>query len=138
VANYASLAFLGMVASALLPLIWATSVEFGGLGLNPATIGTWLSFNGCVDGAFQFFVFPRAVARFGPRGVFVTGISMFAVAYAMFPFENLLRRTADSSAWPLILVQLTALSISGMGYSMSIYDPSGSSLMLITWHTGFC
>jgi len=49
---------------------------------------------------------------------FITGVGVFAVVYAIFPFENLLRRTADSSVWPLILLQLTALSISDMGYSV--------------------
>jgi len=121
VANYATLALLSMVAAALTPLIWSTPVEFGGLDMSPARIGVWLSVYGCVNGMFQFAVFPRAVARFGPRSVFVTCIAVFAVVYATFPFENLLRRTADAPVWPLILVQLTALSISEMGYSKSKY-----------------
>jgi hypothetical protein len=125
VANYASLALLGMAASALIPLIWSTPVEFGGLDMSPAPIGVWLSVYGCMNGMFQFAVFPRAVARFGPRTVFVTGIGVFAVVYATFPFENLLRRTADAPVWPLILVQLTALSVSEMNYSKSLcYDHS--------------
>jgi len=108
-----------MVAAALMPLIWSTPVEFGGLDMSPDRIGVWLSVYGCMNGMFQFAIFPRAVARFGPRSVFVTGIGMFAVVYVMFPFENLLRRKADAPAWPLILVQLTALSISKMSYSKS-------------------
>jgi hypothetical protein len=122
VANYAALALLGMVAFTLMPLIWSTPVEYGGLDMSPAPIGVWLSVFGCMNGIFQFAVFPHAVARFGPRWVFITCIGVFAVVYAMFPFENLLRRTADSSVWPLILLQLTALSISDMGYSKPFCD----------------
>jgi len=121
VANYAMLAFLGMVPVALMPLIWSTSIEFGGLGLSPASIGLWLSVYGCINGMFQFAVFPRAIGRFGPWGIFVTSISVFAVVYVMFPLENLaLRHSADNPAWVLILVQLTALSVSEMGYSKSL------------------
>lgn len=121
VANYATLALLGMVSWALMPLIWSTSIEFGGLDMSPASIGVWLSVFGCMNGIFQLAVFPRAVTRFGPRSIFVTAIGVFAVVYTMFPFENLvMRRGADNGAWPVILVQLTGLSISEMGYSESI------------------
>jgi hypothetical protein len=132
VANYAMLALLGMVSMALIPLIWPTSIEFGGLGLSPASIGLWLSVYGCMNGVFQFAVFPRAVGRFGPRLIFVTGIGVFVVVYAMFPLENwALRRAADNPAWVLILVQLTGLSISEMGYSRSLPFLLGTDLTLI-------
>jgi MFS family permease len=118
VANYASLALLGMVSWALMPLIWSTSIEFGGLDMNPASIGVWLSVFGCMNGLFQVAIFPWAVARFGPRWLFVTGIGMFAIVYTMFPLENLvLRHAVDGPAWLLILLQLTGLSISEMCYS---------------------
>jgi hypothetical protein len=138
VANYAALALLSMVASALMPLIWSTPIEFGGLDMSPAPIGVWLSVYGCMNGLFQFAIFPRAVARFGPRWVFVTGVGVFAVVYAMFPFENLLRRTtADGGpVWLLIFVQLAALSISEMSYSecldFAAINPSGRAPALIT------
>jgi len=46
---------------------------------------------------------------------------VFAIVYTMFPFENLvLRHAADGPAWLLILVQLTGLSISKMGYSATL------------------
>jgi hypothetical protein len=135
VANYAALALLGTVAHALMPLVWSTSIKYGGLGMSPASIGVWLSVFGCMNGMFQFAIFPYAVARFGLRWIFITGVGVFAVVYAMFPFENLLRRAADSPVWPLILLQLTALSISKMSYSESFYDFSGYGLTLITRHT---
>ena len=67
VANYATLMLLGMVASSLMPLIWSTSIKFGGLDMSPAPTGAWLLVCGCMNGMFQFAIFPRAVARVGPR-----------------------------------------------------------------------
>jgi len=134
VANYAMLALLGMVAWALIPLVWPTSVEYGGLNLNPASIGLWISAFGCMNGLFQFAVFPRAVDRFGSRGVFATSIAMFAVVYAMFPLENLaLRHGANRFTWLLVFLQMTALSVSEMAYSavfmyISAATPSKRSL----------
>jgi hypothetical protein len=123
VANYSTLALLGMASSTLTPLIWSTSIEFGGLDLSPASIGVWLSVYGCMDGVFQFVVFPRAVKRFDLRTIFAASIGVFAVVYTMYPLENLvLRRAADGPAWLFILVQLAALSISKMGYSTSPRD----------------
>jgi hypothetical protein len=125
VANHAALALLGMVSAALMPLIWSTSVEFGGLDMDPASIGIWLSVFGCMNGAFQLVVFPRAVARFGPRPIFVAAISMFAVVYSMFPLENLaMRRAADTSnrPWPAILIQLISLTVSDMGYGEFLFS----------------
>jgi hypothetical protein len=134
VANYSTLALLGMVSAALMPLIWSTSIEFGGLDLSPASIGVWLSVYGCMNGVFQFTVFPRAVKRFDLRSIFVTSIGVFALVYTMYPLENLaLRRAADNHAWLLILMQLMGLSISKMGYSRSPCDSLVCAPTLITW-----
>ena len=136
IANYATMALLGMVSAALMPLIWSTSIEFGGLDLGPASIGLWLSVYGCINGIFQFAVFSRAIKRFNLRSVFATSIGVFAVVYALFPLENLTpRRTADGPAWLLILLQLTGLSISTMGYSKLLCDSSVCAPTLIA---GMC
>src|SRR5260221_2792592 len=105
VANYSTLALLGMVSAALMPLIWSTPIEFGGLDLSPASIGVWLSVYGCMNGVFQFVVFPRAVKRFDLRSIFATSIGVFALVYIMYPLENLtLRHPADNPAWLFILL----------------------------------
>ena len=128
-----------MVSAALMPLVWSTSIEFGGLDMSIASIGLWLSVYGCMNGIFQFAVFPPAVARFGPRPIFVAGIGVFAIVYTMFPLENLvLRHAADGRAWPLILLQLAALSISEMGYSESICASSGCAQTLTTLGSPRC
>ncbi|KAH9056523.1 MFS general substrate transporter [Lactarius vividus] len=119
IANYGTIALLDVVAFALIPLIWSTAIELGGLGLTPASIGLWMSAYGCVGAVFQFAFFPRVFARFGPGRVIVATAVAFGLLYALFPLENMLARGSGTASvvWPLIVLQLVAISVSGMGYS---------------------
>jgi hypothetical protein len=122
VLNYATLALLDIVALSLIPLIWSTSVEFGGLNFSPASIGLCISVYGFMSGVFQFIFFPRLVGRFGPRWVLFASIAAYAVVYTMFPLENLASRYAvgdgsSTTLWLLIFLQLWSLAVSEMGYS---------------------
>jgi MFS family permease len=117
-----------MASLALIPLVWSTPVEFGGLDMSPASIGLCMSAFGCVDGLFQFAVFPHLVRRFGLRRVFVTCVSACAVVIVMFPLENLVMRHAvrvggsTVTVWPLIFMQLLSFSALRMGFSTSFFD----------------
>ena len=39
VANYCVIALLDVTAGTLIPLVWSTSVELGGLNMSPTSIG---------------------------------------------------------------------------------------------------
>ncbi|KAH9164613.1 MFS general substrate transporter [Lactarius sanguifluus] len=119
IANYGTLALLDIAALALIPLVWSTAIELGGLGLTPADIGLWMSASGGVSAMFQFAFFPRVAARFGPGRVVVASAVAFGLLYALFPFENMLARGTGtvSVVWPLIVLQLVARSVSDMGFS---------------------
>ncbi|KAH9036967.1 MFS general substrate transporter [Lactarius pseudohatsudake] len=119
IANYGTLALLEIAALALMPLVWSTAIELGGLGLTPADIGLWMSASGCVSAMFQFAFFPRIVARFGPGRIVVATVVAFGLLYALFPFENMLARSTGTVGvvWPLIMLQLVAISVSAMGFS---------------------
>jgi hypothetical protein len=124
ISNNAMLSLLEMSSVMLIPLIWSTPVEFGGLNLSPASIGLGMSVHGCMGGIFQFAVFPRLVARFGPRWVFVASIAICTVIFAMFPLENLVLRHAigdrsNATIGLLIFLQLWSLSIHKMGFGKS-------------------
>jgi hypothetical protein len=79
---------------------------------------------GCADGIREFAIFPRLVARFGLRRVYVACIAFCAALVILFPLENLVRRRAIGGStvaiWPLIVPQLSSLSIFNMGYSGSV------------------
>ncbi|KAI9452896.1 MFS general substrate transporter [Lactarius psammicola] len=131
IASFATIVILDSAATALIPLIWSTPIEFGGLNLSPASIGLWMSGYGCMNGTSQLALFPRAVRRFGLRRVFVLSVAACAVVYPMFPFENLaLRRAAGGSkmtVWSLVALQLFSLTVSRMGFSAaSIYVSSAA------------
>ncbi|KAI9452892.1 MFS general substrate transporter [Lactarius psammicola] len=120
VANYCVIGMLDIVAGTLIPLVWSTSVKFGGLSMSPASIGLWMAGYGFMNCIFQFFAFPRIVRRFGPRRVFIASIILFSPVFIMFPFENLASRHSDRGLNPvaglLIVLQLSAVSLSVMGY----------------------
>jgi len=120
IANYGAIALLDITAGALIPLVWSTSVEFGGLSMSPASIGLWTAGCGVINSVFQFVAFPRIVGRFGPRRVFIACIILYFPVYIMFPLENLaLRRSSrglNLAAGLLIMLQLSAISFSDMGF----------------------
>ncbi|KAI9443834.1 hypothetical protein H4582DRAFT_2071320 [Lactarius indigo] len=74
--SVSSYAMLDMAAMTLIPLVWVTPVELGGIDfdLNPTSIGMWMSGYGRLNGPVQFRSFPRLVARLGPGHVFLTSV----------------------------------------------------------------
>ncbi|KAH9052780.1 MFS general substrate transporter [Lactarius vividus] len=131
VANYGMTGMLDMTAGTLIPLVWSTSVEFGGLSMNPVSIGSWMAGYGLMNGVFQFIAFPRIVRRFGPRRVFIASIILFFPVYIMLPFENLALRHSSRDLNPaarlLIILQFSALTLSGMGFgAIFMYISSAS------------
>ena len=119
ITNYGTLALLEVAASVLLPLIWSTAIDLGGLGLSPASIGLWMSAYGCASAVSQFAFFPRIVAHFGPGRVVLVSAGAFGLIYALFPFENMLARSTETVTvvWPLIVLQLISMAVSDMGFS---------------------
>jgi MFS family permease len=120
-----------MIAAVLIPLVWSTPVEFGGLSMSPASIGLWMAGYGSLNGVFQFVAFPHIVERFGPRRVFIVSIAMFGPMYLMLLFENLSLRYAFGGASltvMLIVLQLSSIAISDMGFSKFLFPPSRSSI----------
>jgi len=124
ISTSAILALLTKASIALIPLVWSTSVKFGGLGMSPASIGLWMSVYGGISGVVQYVFFPHLISRFGPRSVVLTSVSVCALTYVLFPFENLALghapRGLHVAGRLLILLQLTSLGIAEMG-SSAIY-----------------
>lgn len=123
IANYAVIGLLEMMAGVLIPLVWSTAVEYGGLGMSPASIGVWMASYGLLNGIFQFVGFPLIVERFGPRPIFIVSICSFLPMYLMLLFENLaIRYIAGGAAVTVVLIilQLSSIAISDMGFSKSL------------------
>lgn len=117
VANYAALALVDIMYRALQPLFFATAVAHGGLGLSPARIGAMLAAVGLSSGVFQVLCFARLVRRFGQRCLFLFGMTMFAVVFAMFPFVNLAAKAGLMPlVWALVVIQLSLSIACDMTY----------------------
>lgn len=117
--NYASITLLETSFQALQPLVLAMSVEVGGLGLSPRTIGYILGSYGAVNGVFQALFLPRIMRTFGVKRVFVCAILAFIPIFLCYPVMNLLARQAGVSGFIFFLVacQLSFLAIVDLGYS---------------------
>ncbi|KAI9434845.1 hypothetical protein H4582DRAFT_2100779 [Lactarius indigo] len=74
--SVSSYAMLDVAPMTLIPLVWVTPVELGGIDsdLNPTSIDMWMSRYGCLNGPVQFTSFPHVVARLGPGHVFLTSV----------------------------------------------------------------
>ncbi|KAH9169254.1 MFS general substrate transporter [Lactarius sanguifluus] len=128
-ANYALFAMLSAVTAVYIPLVWSTPVEYGGLNLDPASIGLGLSVYGGMGGFFQFVFFSHFVSRFGLRRVFILSIASCAVIYTLFPFENVVVACGGPNfiVWLLIILQMSSLCVFNIGYSaMNIYISSAA------------
>ncbi len=123
------LALLDISAMALIPLVWSTPIELGGLSLSPASIGLWLSAYGCLNGVVQFTLFPYVVGRLGPGRVVLASIISYVIIYSMFSFENLAARYATSTHGGgtnaavslFVILQLASTCITDMGFSEFFY-----------------
>ncbi|CCM04325.1 uncharacterized protein FIBRA_06496 [Fibroporia radiculosa] len=119
VANYGSLALLDMIYRAIQPLFFSTPIEFGGLGMTPARIGTVLGAFGLLNGGIQALFFARSVRRWGPKRVFMVGMSSFVVLFALFPVMNAIARASagvTSLVWALVFLQLLTSVVMDMCY----------------------
>jgi hypothetical protein len=122
IANFGVIGLLDVIGGTLIPLVWSTSVDLGGLGMSPASIGLWIAAYGFVNGIFQFVAFPPTVGRFGLRRVFIASALCFVLVYIIFPFENLaLRHSSRPTAVLLIMLQLSAISFADMAFSKLPY-----------------
>ncbi|TFL03986.1 major facilitator superfamily domain-containing protein [Pterulicium gracile] len=108
VTNYGCLASIDIMLAALRPLFLAQPIEYGGLGMEPATIGTIMGTYGLICGLLQVFLFSPAVQRFGARNVFVTCAAAYIPVFAFYPLQNMAARKAGEITpliWALIAVQ---------------------------------
>ncbi|KAH9008157.1 hypothetical protein EDB83DRAFT_2681535 [Lactarius deliciosus] len=107
IANYTLFAMLSAVVAVYIPLVWSTPVEYGGLNLDPASIGLVLSVYGGMGGFFQFVFFSHFISRFDLRLVAYGGPNFII--------------------WLFIILQMSSLCIFNMGYSaMNIYISSAA------------
>ncbi|KAG1822959.1 major facilitator superfamily domain-containing protein [Suillus subaureus] len=111
IANYAMLSFLDVSFRVLLPLFFSTPTYLGGLGFDPATIGSWMAFFGITDGIFQALFFARIVDWIGPKRLFCVSVSCYAPLIAIFPIMSWILRARGEVDHAITLALLCHLAV---------------------------
>ncbi|KAH6902304.1 major facilitator superfamily domain-containing protein [Coprinopsis sp. MPI-PUGE-AT-0042] len=120
VVNYGFLAFIDMANSALLPLVYSTPIEYGGLGLEPYRIGVVMSATSITNGVLQTMFIGRIVRRFGPKTMYRVCLHTFLVSFAAFPVANAFARQAGHVDWKtacILAIQLASFLFVGPCYT---------------------
>ncbi|KAJ6557545.1 major facilitator superfamily multidrug-resistance, DHA1 sub-family [Mycena capillaripes] len=108
--NHGLLCFCDMAYDALIPLVYATPIAFGGLGLKPYDIGLIMGLRGASSAVVQVFLGGRVIRYFGPRRVFSAAFCAIMVAFAAYPLLSILARRAgrvDAAVVAVLVCQLS-------------------------------
>ncbi|KAI0324655.1 MFS general substrate transporter [Cubamyces sp. BRFM 1775] len=109
--NYGFLALTDQSVIVLVPLMYSTSIDLGGLGFSSFTIGVIQGVGGCVGGAIQIFTFPYMLRRFGAKRLYGCSFAMYFVVYALFPLLSFVVKREGKvgrTAWALVVLQWVA------------------------------
>ena len=120
--NFSFFSFCDMSRRVLTPLMWSTSLEHGGLGFTPYTIGLAMGISAVVKVFFQATFLGKAIRYFGARKVFTASLVALLVALACFPLEKYIaQRTGgtDWQVWTVITIHLTMYCVITPAYSKS-------------------
>ncbi|KAF9532651.1 major facilitator superfamily multidrug-resistance, DHA1 sub-family [Crepidotus variabilis] len=118
--NYLFLAFCDMSNSVLLPLMYSTPIEYGGLGLEPVHIGTALGTFGLVNSLFQSQVFGSLVRKFGPVRIYQFGFTALCCSFLVYPVMALLAKRAgyvNAAVVACIVVHFSLIAMVYMAYA---------------------
>lgn len=118
--NYACLVFVEQSSSALFPLVYASSIEAGGLGLDAFTIGLVMSCVGIGIGLSATLISPGVLRKLGPHYTYRSFYWCYLFLISCYPLENYLARRAgrvDIYVWIVMVLQLSVTTLTVMNYS---------------------
>jgi hypothetical protein len=125
--NYAFLAFIEQCYSVLLPLVYATSIPYGGLGFSSFTIGIIMSALGLIIGLSSAVFFPILLRKFGIYRLYRIALGCYFINIASLPTMNLLAKHAgrvNGYVWAVLVVQLACTTMTTMGFGESLFISS--------------
>ncbi len=121
--NYGFLALIDQSVTVLVPLMYSTSIDLGGLGFDPFTIGIIQGVGGFVGGIIQIFTFPYMHRKLGSKKLYICSYTMYFVIFALFPLNSFVTKRAGAVAaatWALVVVQYVAYVASYMTWGKSL------------------
>lgn len=122
--NYIFLTFCDMSNSVLIPLMYSTPIEYGGLGLQPIHIGIAQGTFGFCNAIFQSQVYSVVVKKFGTRRIFQFASFAFCLVFLIYPALKFFSNRAggvDTFVIICIVLQFCIMSSLYMSYGMCIH-----------------
>ncbi|KAJ7284453.1 major facilitator superfamily multidrug-resistance, DHA1 sub-family [Mycena rebaudengoi] len=121
--NHGLLSFCDMCYEALLPLMYATPISLGGLGLKPYDIGRIMGLCGLSNAFVQIFLGGRIIRRFGPRRIFHAAFCALVVAFFAYPLLNFLAKRAggvDAAVLVVVACQLSCTFVLYLAFASTM------------------
>ncbi|KAG9096994.1 hypothetical protein FRC07_010849, partial [Ceratobasidium sp. 392] len=132
IVNYMFLAYVNIAYACVVPVIFAASVEGGGLGLGPRSIGLVLGLQGIVTGIVPVFCFAPLHRRFGSKRTYVAGLAAHLLLIISLPVMNLLARRGMMGAMWSVMGCMTIFVTSAAPSKSSLGTLNGVSQMTIS------
>ena len=115
IANYGLLAFVDMSMGALIPLVYSTPIEYGGLGMDPLKIGSIMGAFAIWNGVWSGLFLGSLIRRYGALNLYRMGIFSFFIVIGCFPVGNALAaRAGGIDAFVILAVLIQFLAIGAM------------------------
>ena len=122
--NCGVLGLLDISHLVLLPLFYSSPIEIGGLGFQPASIGTFLAILGIVDGIVQAFLAAKLIEWYGAKRVFCWAVLYLYPLILLFPIMTAVV-TAQGKVgpiiWILLVCQLIFMTFMDLAFRMFAY-----------------
>lgn len=83
--NYACISFLDQAQQILVPMVYTSAVDQGGLGLSPEEMTRIAARWGSYNTLGQLLLFPRLLKRYGPKKVYATCLTWMVAFFSLFP-----------------------------------------------------
>lgn len=114
ITSHLFITFVSMSILVLIPLMYSTPIELGGLGFTEYEIGVTLGIWGIANTILQAAFLAKVIRRFGPRRVCIVGYRGFFVSIVLYPVLSFLARRAgrvNLAVWIVIAIQLACRSV---------------------------
>ncbi|KAK7017703.1 major facilitator superfamily multidrug-resistance DHA1 sub-family [Favolaschia claudopus] len=114
--SHALLCFCESSYEVLMPLIYATPIDTGGLGLSPLYIGRIMAVLGLLNIFTQLFLSARVIRYLGPRTIFITAFACMAYSFLAYSLLNFFARRAGRVDGWVVAVLVTQWATSFVIY----------------------
>jgi len=127
---HAHMTFLDMTFIALIPLMYSTSIQDGGLSFTPWTIGIVIASRGIASTLIQLGFSARLLNRYGPRNILLLCFATMFPTIIAFPILNIMakeNKEMSPAIWGLLSIQLCLSAFQSLSYCKSHY-------LLLQWN----